>query len=363
MIRLTFVSTLAYNYFFPGQVKQAGGQTRIYNLARAFAKVPGYQVFCITGDFGQPDQIVKENVTLIKAPIDNPLALVQVIQTLISVKSDLILDFCASPRLGLYYLLKKILGSKYIFFTGSDNDVNGGYKTVENRVYDYFYRLGLKHADAIIAQVHLHYELLGRKWQLDSHLVLSPYLDIRPKKAVAKEIILWVGRAAFYKRPELFIALAAMYPREKFVMICNKSSYDKGFMTNIGKRISSVPNLEFHEYVAYPQMEHFYRQAKLLINTSDFEGFPNTFIEAAVCATPVLSLNSDPNNMFSVHGCGYQCNGNFDHLKENLTKMLGDKTLLMEQGKRIFDYAYQFHRIENAVDRMDTIFKEVLWEN
>ncbi len=362
MIRLTFVSTLAYNYFFPGKVKQAGGQTRIYNLARAFAKRPEYKVFCITGDFGQPDRMVKENVTLIKAPIDNPLALVQVLRTLISLKSDLLLDFCASPRFGLYYLLKKTLGSKYIFFTGSDNDVNGGYKTVENRAYDYFYRLGLRQADAIIAQVPLHKELLEKRWQLDSHLVLSPYLDIQPKKAVAKDSILWVGRAAFYKRPELFVALAALYPRQKFVMICNKSSYDNGFMTDIVKKISNMPNLEFHEYVAYPQMGKFYGRAKLLINTSDFEGFPNTFIEAAVNATPVLSLNSDPNNMFTFHGCGYKCDGDFDRMKGTLGKMLGDKTLLTEQGQRIFDYAYRFHRIEKAVEQIDTIFKEVLWE-
>ena len=86
MIRLTFVSTLSYNYFFPGRVKQAGGQTRIYNLARAFAKKPEYKVFCITGDFGQENRIVKDNVTLIKAPIDNPGALVQVLRTLIKLK-------------------------------------------------------------------------------------------------------------------------------------------------------------------------------------------------------------------------------------------------------------------------------------
>ncbi|MCD4736101.1 MAG: hypothetical protein K8R53_08670, partial [Bacteroidales bacterium] len=120
MIRLTFISTLAYNYFFPGRIKQAGGHTRIYNLSRAFAKQPGYEVFCVTGDFGQPGFIEKEGVKLVKAPINNPRAMAEVFLKLKRLKSDIIVDFCASPRLFLYYVLKKMTGMKYVFLTAHD---------------------------------------------------------------------------------------------------------------------------------------------------------------------------------------------------------------------------------------------------
>ena len=251
------------------------------------------------------------------------------------------------------------MGSKYIFFTGSDNDVNGRYKIVENLFYDYFYRAGLKHADTIIAQLPHHKELLQKKWQMDSHLVLSPYLDIQHQKIVAKDTILWVGKAAYYKRPELFVELAEMFPKQKFVMICNKSSYDYGFMEKMGEKLVGIKNLDFYEYVPYPEMEQFYKQAKFLVNTSDFEGFSNTFIEAAIHCTPILSLNSDPNHICSAYRCGYACNGDFEKLTALCTRMIQDDVLIAKFGKNAFEYASSNHRLENAVERIDTIFKSL----
>ena len=108
---------------------------------------------------------------------------------------------------------------------------------------------------------------------------MSPYLKITKKEKPSPTIILWVGRAAHYKRPELFVQLAESSPNEMFVMVCNKSSYDNGFMENIKDGNNLPGNLEFHEYVPYPEMDSFYKIAKFLVNTSDSEGFSNTFIE------------------------------------------------------------------------------------
>lgn len=360
MIRLIFVSTLAYNYFFPCKVKQAGGHTRIVNLAKEFALLPGYEVFCITGDFGQDDYINKDGVTLIKASIDNPLALITVALKIKSLKPDLLVDVCASPRLFLYYLLKKSTGLKYVFLTGSDNDVNGEYKKIENYLYYFFYITGLKNADRIISQVPYHQKLLLQKYTINSELILSPYLKIEKTEKKPPSIILWVGRAAHYKRPELFVQLAKSFPKEKFVMICNKSSYDNGFMEGIeyGKKLPG--NLEFHEYVSHPDMSGFYKKAKFLVNTSDTEGFPNTFIEAAVTQTPILSLNSNPNKLLSEHGAGYVCDGSTKRLHKMCNMMLQDIEKTKGAGRKAYDYAFKYHRIDIAVEQFDNIFKAIV---
>lgn len=359
MIRLVFVSTLAYNYFFPGKIKQAGGHTRIVNLAKEFALRPEYDVFCITGDFGQKDYIKKEGVTLIKAPIDNPLSFINVISKIKNIKPDVLVDFCASPRLFLYYLLKKTTGLKYVFLTANDTDVNGDYKKIENRLYYYFYLIGLKNADKVVAQVPLHKELLFKRYKIKSTLVLSPYLTLTKKEKPSPSIILWVGRAAHYKRPELFVQLAQCFPSQKFVMICNASSYDRGFIKSVKDGKNIPDNLEFHEYVPYPAMISFYEQAKFLVNTSDTEGFPNTFIEAAATQTPVLSLSSNPNHMLTEHAAGYVCEGSTDILKARCHRMLIDSEKTQEAGRKAFDYAYKYHRLERAVDQFNHIFKTI----
>lgn len=360
MIRLTFVSTLAYNYFCPGQIKQASGHTRMYTLSRAFAKLPEYEVYCVTGDFGQPDLLEKEGVTLVKAPIDNPFAMVEVLSKLKRLDSDLLVDVCASPRLFLYFLLKKLTGLKYLFLTACDNDVNGDYKKTENAVYSRFYEFGLKHADGVVAQVPSHGEALKNRLDIDSHLILSPYFEIFERPRVEKDAILWVGRAAYYKRPDLFVRLARCFPEQKFVMICNPSPYDRGFMESVESPASLPDNLEFYDYVPYPEMEGFYSQALFLVNTSDYEGFSNTFIEAAVHRTPVVSLNSDPNHMLSVHGCGGVCHGRFELLQELCDRLLKDRDAVETAGKKSFDYAFRFHGLGQAVDRFDQLFKSII---
>jgi len=358
MTRLVFVSTLAYNYFFPGKIKQAGGHTRIYNLSRAFAKKPGYKVFCITGDFGQPDIIEKHGVTLVKAPIDNPLAFLKVLKIIKNLKPDILVDLCASPRLFLYSVLKRFIDFNYVFLTCCDNDVNGNYKKVENIFFHCLYISGLKNADRIVAQVPEHQMLLKQNYNQDSDLVLSPYFDIKEKQTTKNKIILWVGRAAYYKRPDIFINLAEKFTDQHFVMICNQSSYDNGFMRKIKK--GNIPaNLKFYEYVPYPEMQRFYEKAMFIVNTSDYEGFPNTFIEAAINNTPILSLNSDPNGMLSAHGAGFACNGKIEQLNKKCNKMVQDMDLLQTLGQKAFDYAFKFHRIEMAVDKFDKIFQSI----
>ena len=360
MIKITFISTLVYNYFFPGQLRQSGGHTRIYNLARRFATLPDYEVNCVVGDFGQHAAVVKDGVKLLKASVNKPIALLSVLKCLRGLNSDIYIDFCASPRLLILYLLKKIDGSKYIFLTGHDNDVSNKYREVENSIYYYAYLLGLKRADAIISQVPRHVELLKVNYGLDSHLVLSPYFDIKDKKQRKKDIALWVGRAASYKNPQAFVDLAERFPHQRFVMICNESPYDNGFMSSLYDKIKDLKNFTFLDYVPYPDIIKYYEQAKILVNTSDSEGFPNTFIEAAINYTAILSLNVDPNGMLSQYKGGVCCNGDPGVMFEKLETLLSSEKTLQEMGNNAFQYAKAFHQLDDAVKKIDKIIRNVL---
>lgn len=362
MINISFISTLAYNYFFPGKVKQAGGHTRFYNLARRFAERPDYNVTCIVGDFGQEKVVEKYGIRIVKAPIDNPASFFNVLKILKNEKSDVYLDFCASPRLCLLDILKKMTGCRYVFFTGHDNDVNGKYKDIENLLFNWVYIYGLRRADSIICQVPDHVTKIKNRYGLNSEFVLSPYFDILPKKlkTIEKKYILWVGRSAHYKNPDAFVDLAERFPDNKFVMICNYSKYDHGFMTGLKQRLKKILNLRFVDYVPYPEMEKYYEQTKLLVNTSEFEGFPNTFIEAAMHSTPILSLNVNPNEMLSYYNGGICCDGNWERFIESFSYLVGNEQKLAEYGRNAYDYAEKNHQLKKAVEKIDGIIKAVV---
>jgi glycosyltransferase involved in cell wall biosynthesis len=64
-----------------------------------------------------------------------------------------------------------------------------------------------------------------------------------------------------------------------------------------------LPNLCFHGRVPYSKVGAFYERARVFVNTSDSEGFPNSFLQAWVRGTPVISF-FDPDGVIDSNRLG-----------------------------------------------------------
>lgn len=359
MKTIVFLSATLYRSFFSARAKTFGGVSRIYRLVRRLALSEKHHIVCFTGDFGQPPYIIKEGVSLVKSNIDRSFRVISVYRDLLRHPSDIVVDFYASPRILLLAILKKFHRRKFIFFTGSDMDVNGEYLNLSNRFFYFCYVTGLRHADRIICQTEAQALSLKKTYHLHGEVVLSPYLDITPPRHGNREFILWAGRSIFYKGPLHFLDLARAIPDAHFVMISNPSD-DPRFHEKLKKEAQAISNLRFIEAVPFEEMPEYFAQATFLVNTSDFEGVPNTFIEAAMEETPILSLNVDPNQMLSAHGAGICAMGSFQVLVKEAKRLIHDPERLDRLGKAARRYAVSNHDMDKAIQKIEAIFEDVM---
>lgn len=360
MKTIVFLSSQVYNYFFPEKSKCFGGVSRIYRVVRWLEKNSSYNIKCIVGNYGQPKIQKSGQVILVKCRIGNYLNIFQIYSMLRELRPELIVEFYPSARLFLLGLLNLFHGQRIVYFTGSDIDVDGRYRSLTNPLFYRLYVWGLRRVNRIICQTEKQASLLYDTYGLHGQVVLSPYLKIAPLIVREREFFLWVGRSSAYKRPDLFLELAAKIPQEKFVMICNPGQHGCDMYRGVSRRSERMSNVVFIPSVSPEKMAVYYAGAKFLVNTSDFEGFPNTFVEAGMQETPIVSLNADPNGILSQYHAGFFCNGVFYRLVEYCKEFSDNTEKRYEMGKNARFYSETHHNIDRAMEKLVRHFDQVM---
>ena len=86
----------------------------------------------------------------------------------------------------------------------------------------------------------------------------------------------------------------------------------------IYKRFQKMENVVLTGRLKHKETIQLIANAKALINTSNFEGFPNIFLEAWAVGVPVISLNVNPGNVFNKYNLGIFCGGDLNKMKKSI---------------------------------------------
>ncbi len=324
-----------------------GAEIRAFNFAKYLARNT-YQVYIIVAELTNK-KIIKENVTI--KPVNyfskkqSFLSRIQLkLLYLLKYRSKVMYRdflkysefFLIKPRYiclfgitGNTYNAAKIskqVNSELVLFIASDEEINfqntssdkTKLSTSFNEVQDF-----LKIPRIIFVQNNYQKKMLADLFKIDAHLLLNP-IDLNAKlSGVFTDYILWVGKSSSYKNPKLFKTLAGHFKNQNFLMICNKA--DLVLFEEIKKDLSA--NCLLIEHIAPEEIESYFHKCKIFINTSDFEGFPNTFLQASKYGKPIISYNVNPNNFITENNCGTFCHGNDEELIHAVDELLQNTEL------------------------------------
>jgi len=170
-----------------------------------------------------------------------------------------------------------------------------------------------------------------------------------------KKTVLWISNYRPLKRGELFVDLA----REcrgldcRFVMVTGRAR--ESYLQGVRARAGGLENLELLGEISFEEADDLIGRASLLVNTSEYEGFPNTFIQGWLRETPTVSLTVDPGGVIGRERLG-RCSGSFEKMVGDVSWYVTHEGERAETGKHARAWAEKNHSIESRAADIERFF-------
>ena len=277
-----------------------GAEVQQSVLAPALAR-RGYRVSMICLDYGQPDRAVVDGVTVYKTY--RPEAGIAVLRflhprltslwnTLARVDADVYYQRTAAVATAVTAEFCRRHGRHSIYAGASDVDFVPGREDIRFGRDRLIFRHGVRRVDRIVVQNETQRETLRAHYGRESVLIPNCYTPPPGARADRAGYVLWVATVRPSKRPELLLELARRLPRHRFVMIGGADSGRRAEQYHAAIRAAAarVPNVDFRGFLPFAEADRFFDGARVAINTSLYEGFPNTFLQAWSRGVPTVAF-------------------------------------------------------------------------
>jgi glycosyltransferase involved in cell wall biosynthesis len=367
IINICLVAPYIYSLFNKKcSVPFGGAEVQLYLLSKEFSRNKKINVNIITGNYNLKNIIIEYSNGI---KIFSSLSLeikrfallkyyIKLFFTLIKVAPDIVIQRGGGIETAICAFYCRNFSKKFIFSIATDDDVR---KNRKIGIINRFYQYALNRMDFIVAQKQKQIKLLKRWKQrkIPNITVIKTGYEIQEINNIKKKDILWVGRAVRWKQAEIFITLAKDFPDQSFIMIC-KTSFDTNYWEELRIEAEQNKNLIFIPFVPFKEIDNYFYNAKVFINTSlPQEGFPNTYIQALKNVTPVIALNVDPDNFLYENRCGFNCKGDLNKIRIYLNKLLKNKEFYNFYSKNGYEYVKKNHNINHVNKEWIKLFENL----
>ncbi|MCK9532416.1 MAG: glycosyltransferase [Gammaproteobacteria bacterium] len=204
---------------------------------------------------------------------------------------------------------------------------------LEKRILEY----GIRYSTHIVAQTEQQRALLLHHYGREPDALVRNFhpLPTEPLAKTAPVKILWVANIKKVKQPEIFIRLARELggTGAQFVMI-GAPAETREWQASLETQMALAPQLSYLGAQPQEEVNRLLAEAHLLVNTSEYEGFSNTFIQAWMRQVPVVSLNVNPDGVFDGERMGLCAHGDYPTLRDGIARLIAEPQRLRAIARR-----------------------------
>lgn len=294
-----------------GQHCNGGESVQQTLLGRALAR-RGHDVSMVVWDYGQMDGAQWETIRTFKAyRVDAGLPVLRFIHprwtglwsALTRANAELYYVSCASLEVGLVALFCRRFRKRFVFRTASDTDCDRSRVRLRFARDRWLYAYGLRRANAILVQSASQAQALARSYGLAGR-VAGMLVEMPSSSTLARDIdVLWVANIRRLKRPDRFLELADALPDLKMHMAGGPVRGVEALFHDVSRAAAARTNVHFHGALSYWDANALYGRARVFVNTSEIEGFPNSYLQAWIRGVPVVTM-IDPDGVIEREGLG-----------------------------------------------------------
>jgi len=368
MPHICFVAQYAYPLLTGDYTEQilGGAELQQVTLARELASRE-YRVSMICLDFGQADGIEVDGITIHKTVRPNsgiPIfrfvhpRLTSLWSCLKRVDADIYYTRTASMLTGAVAAFALFYKKKTVFAAADNRDFSKHISRIRHRRDRWIHEWGIRNTDKLVVQNREQLALCRRNFNRDAAIIESCYSAPAARSQGRRDTVLWVSTIRALKRPDRLIALARLLPERRFVMVGGGDKYEGQLFEEIKEMAESEDNVDFIGFVPYSQIGLYFDKARVFVNTSETEGFPNTFLHSWARAVPTVSF-VDCAARTGDRPVGYTVKS-LDEMAGLVDRLIVDDAEYSRAGSRCSQYYRDNHTPQTVIRKYENLFDELL---
>ncbi len=334
--------------------KPIGGiAVQMYFWAQVFAK-NGWNVYSFSED--DKDTISLDGI--IFKPVKNIprinflLEWWRSFRFLLSIRPEVVLFRGAHRNLLPLSLFSRLFGVKLVFFSASDVNFEPGKELVGTEFNRKLYQCSIRHIRYFITQNQYQHDTLLQNYGKESLIMYNIWGNTRtddidtPPQSEA----VWVANFRKLKRAEWVLDAASQLPQCRFVMAGGYGSGDKNYYEKMKKNAGELSNVAFLGGQSFFYSNALVSKSRVLLCTSTFEGFPNTFLQAWSNGIPVIST-VDPSGIIKANGLGEVITDE-EELVSAIKRMLDDEEYYKKLCESVSVFFQRNHAAQSGYERL-----------